>query len=137
MYTKYARCHIFVQLLYVSIPLRCFCFLHSFQGLDEKGVSEINVIGVLQHAHLLASGIKTRHFRNGTELKPLYDDPQYDFYFQEFRTLTDEVKVKRVRLVYRFTLYENLSHLNIHYTLCIKVFSILKVHHVDNTDTKM
>lgn len=65
------------------------------QSMDRGQVNEIRVVSVMHHAHLYGSGMKTRHFRNGTELKPIYDDPNYDFYFQEFVSLKDEVVIKR------------------------------------------
>lgn len=64
--------------------------------MDQKQITEIRAVAVLHHAHLLATGIKTRHFRNGTELPPILDDPNYDFYFQEFRPMQDEVVIKKV-----------------------------------------
>jgi hypothetical protein len=64
--------------------------------LNNESIDEIRITAVFQHAHLLASGIRTRHFRNGTELKPIYDDPNYDFYFQEMRPLKEEVVIKKV-----------------------------------------
>lgn len=63
--------------------------------LNNESIDEIRITAVFQHAHLLASGIRTRHFRNGTELKPIYDDPNYDFYFQEMRPLKEEVVIKK------------------------------------------
>ena len=65
-----------------------------FQAMSTANLNEIRIIGDLQHAHLLGSGIKTRHFRNGVELEPLEDDPDYDFNFQEMRLL------KKERVVY-------------------------------------
>ena len=67
-----------------------------FQAMEAAKVGEIRIIGDLQHAHLLGSGIKTRHFRNGVELEPLEDDPDYDFNFQEMRLLKKERIVKPV-----------------------------------------
>ena len=54
------------------------------------------MVGILQHAHIIGVGIKTRHFRNGSELEPLADDPNYDFNFQEMRHLKKERVVKPV-----------------------------------------
>ena len=68
----------------------------QFQGFQRSSVTEIKFVAAFQHAHLLAKGIKTRHFRNRTELKPIQDDPNYDFYFQEYRPLVPEVVVKPV-----------------------------------------
>jgi len=64
------------------------------KGLSQASVPAVNVIGAVQHAHLLAERIQTRHFRNGTELTPIMDDPNYDFNFQEMRLLKKEAVVK-------------------------------------------
>ena len=71
-------------------------FFSIFQSIQAAKVPEINIVGVLQHAHLLGVGIKTRHFRNGQELEPLADDPNYDFDFQEMRVLKKERTVRPV-----------------------------------------
>ena len=60
------------------------------QAMSMANLSEIRIIGALQHAHQLGTGIKTRHFRNGVELEPLEDDPDYDFKFQEMQLLKKE-----------------------------------------------
>ena len=70
--------------------------LIHFQSMQASNINEFKIVGILQHAHLLGSGIKTRHFRNGTELEPLADDPNYDFNFQEMRLLKQERVVKPV-----------------------------------------
>ncbi len=64
--------------------------------MHDHGVDEIKVIAGLQHAHLLGYGITTRHIRNGTELPPIQNDPNYDFYFQELRSLQNPATVKKV-----------------------------------------
>ncbi|KAL4218774.1 hypothetical protein ACF0H5_021361 [Mactra antiquata] len=60
------------------------------EGFRQKNLSEITVVGAFQHSHLLGRAITTRHFRNGVELKPLIQDPYYDFDFQEVRLLPEE-----------------------------------------------
>ncbi|XP_063401020.1 DBH-like monooxygenase protein 1 [Mytilus trossulus] len=62
------------------------------KGLPETG---IKIFGLLQHAHLLGAGIKTRHIRNGTELSPIAEDDHYDFNYQDIRVLKEEREVKR------------------------------------------
>lgn len=64
------------------------------EGLEAAKIPEINVVGILQHANVFGVGIKTRHFRNGSELAPLADDPNFDFQFQEMRLLKEERVVK-------------------------------------------
>ncbi|KAL3871755.1 hypothetical protein ACJMK2_039733 [Sinanodonta woodiana] len=65
------------------------CIDHSLGNM-----SEIKVFGIFQHSHLLGRAIKTRHFRNGTELPPVATDPHYDFDFQETRILREEIPVR-------------------------------------------
>ena len=81
-----------------------------FQAMEAAKVGEIRIIGDLQHAHLLGSGIKTRHFRNGVELEPLEDDPDYDFNFQEMRLLKKERIVKPVCICTK-SLQSSVAHL--------------------------
>ncbi|KAK3087443.1 hypothetical protein FSP39_005971 [Pinctada imbricata] len=56
------------------------------KGLD-KMKSGVKMFAVLQHAHLLGRGIRTRLYRNGTELEPIAYDEHYDFDYQEYRYL--------------------------------------------------
>ena len=67
-------------------------------------MNEIKIFAGLHHSHLLGVGMKTRHFRNGTELSPLMFDPDYDFNFQEMRQLPKERAIKPVSFgfVFRF-----------------------------------
>ncbi|KAK3088535.1 hypothetical protein FSP39_020262 [Pinctada imbricata] len=62
-------------------------------GCLSKGLSKfhsgVEVFAVLQHAHLLGSGIRTRLYRNGKELEPLAYDEHYDFDYQEYRFLNN------------------------------------------------
>lgn len=51
------------------------------------------MFGALQHSHLLGVAITTKHFRGNEELKPLVQDPNYDFDFQEMRMLPREVTI--------------------------------------------
>ena len=69
-----------------------------FQGMAAVNISEIIIFAVLQHSHLLGRAIKTRHFRNSTELPPLMDEPHYDFNFQELTMLPKQRVVKPVSL---------------------------------------
>jgi len=50
----------------------------------------INVTGAILHAHLAATQIYFRQFRNGTELPPMFSEPYYDFAFQSFQSLPQE-----------------------------------------------
>jgi len=61
------------------------------QGLAGK---EIYVFSGMLHSHLIGAKMKTRHFRNGTELPPISVDDSYDFNFQEHRYLPQERLVK-------------------------------------------
>ncbi|XP_069106063.1 DBH-like monooxygenase protein 1 homolog [Argopecten irradians] len=72
---------------------KSYCPEECFQSaLPETGV---NVFAVFQHAHLLGTAIKTRHFRNGTELEPFADDKHYDFDFQDIRARTHEIHLQK------------------------------------------
>lgn len=59
----------------------------------------IKFVGLLQHAHLLGVGIKTRHIRNDTELSPIAEDDNYDFDYQDTRALKEEREVKRASII--------------------------------------
>ena len=54
----------------------------------------VHVFAVLQHAHLLARGIRTRLIRNGVGQEPLADDTHYDFnyMYQDFRRINRTLK---------------------------------------------
>ncbi|KAL4218773.1 hypothetical protein ACF0H5_021360 [Mactra antiquata] len=60
------------------------------KGFTQSNLTSFKIIGALQHSHLLGRAITTRHFRNGVELKPLMQDPYYDFDFQEVRLVPEE-----------------------------------------------
>ncbi|WAR31718.1 MOXD1-like protein [Mya arenaria] len=62
-------------------------------AMNQAGVSEIKIFGALQHSHLLGAAMTTHHYRNGTELPHIVDDPNYDFNFQDLRKLPQEVSV--------------------------------------------
>ena len=64
--------------------------------MEEEGVSEIKIFGVLLHSHLAGRAIRVRHIRDGVELPPIMTDDSYDFNFQETRLLPKEIVVKRV-----------------------------------------
>ncbi|ODN04440.1 hypothetical protein Ocin01_02222 [Orchesella cincta] len=55
----------------------------------------INVIISLVHAHLSGRKIRLRHFRNGKELPPIAEDNQYDFNYQQSRSIKNEIKILR------------------------------------------
>ncbi|XP_032219319.2 DBH-like monooxygenase protein 1 isoform X2 [Nematostella vectensis] len=59
--------------------------------LPDKG---INIIAILLHTHLQGVKIWTRHIRDGVELLEVARDDNYDFNFQEFQVLPEEVHVK-------------------------------------------
>merc|ERR1712137_46928 len=64
------------------------------EGFKQSNLQEVKAFSLLQHSHLLGSAMKTRHFRNGTEIKPLADEPAYDFNFQEFRLFDEEIPIR-------------------------------------------
>lgn len=55
------------------------------KAMNRTNIQEVKIIGQIQHAHLLATRITTRHFRKGVELDPIADDPYYDVKVQEVR----------------------------------------------------
>ena len=61
-------------------------YLYLLQAQQDTNVEQTVVAGFL-HAHLLGVGITLRHFRNGVEIEPMMDDPNYDFFFQEVRPI--------------------------------------------------
>ncbi|GFO49022.1 DBH-like monooxygenase protein 1 [Plakobranchus ocellatus] len=62
------------------------------EGLGDQ---EMHVFANLLHAHLLGVKLRTRHFRNGTELPPIQEDNNYDFDYQETRFLNTERIIKK------------------------------------------
>jgi len=60
------------------------------QKLDPSGISIFNV---LLHAHVFATKLKLRHFRNDIELPWIASDDKYDFNYQQSRMLDEERKV--------------------------------------------
>ncbi|KAL3871757.1 hypothetical protein ACJMK2_039735 [Sinanodonta woodiana] len=74
-------------------PSQAYC---APQCIDHGlgNLTEIKAFAIFQHAHLLGRAIKTRHFRNGTELPPLAIDSNYDFDFQQTRPLRSEIPIR-------------------------------------------
>ncbi|KAL4218772.1 DBH-like monooxygenase protein 1 [Mactra antiquata] len=64
------------------------------EGFRQNNLTEVKLIGLVQHSHLLGESLNTRHFRNGTEIKPIMLDPYYDFNFQAIRNLPREVPLR-------------------------------------------
>ncbi|KAK3764734.1 hypothetical protein RRG08_042044 [Elysia crispata] len=62
---------------------------------ESLGDKEIHVFANLLHAHRLAVKLRTRHFRNGTELPPIQEDTNYDFNYQETKMLEREIIIKK------------------------------------------
>ncbi|XP_022247444.1 DBH-like monooxygenase protein 1 [Limulus polyphemus] len=61
----------------------------------EKVVPEdgLKIFAVFPHSHLIGKEILVRHFRNGSELAPIVVDRNYDFNYQEYRYLPEEVTI--------------------------------------------
>ena len=53
----------------------------------------IKMIASMLHTHLAGSGVVIRHLRDGVELKPLVEDRNYDFDFQIYRKLDEELTI--------------------------------------------
>jgi len=62
------------------------------EGLDGK---DIHVFSNLLHSHLAGYAIRTRVVRQGRELPPLAQDNNYDFNYQEMRSLPQEYTIKK------------------------------------------
>ena len=60
----------------------------------------MNVFGSFLHAHLAATQIITRHFRDGKELEVLDEDRHYDFNYQQYKLLEKPVKFRPVSSVF-------------------------------------
>ncbi|GIX73703.1 hypothetical protein CDAR_397851 [Caerostris darwini] len=54
----------------------------------------IRIFAVFLHSHLLGRQMKLRHFRNNIELPFIASDQKYDFNYQDYRYLPQEVIVK-------------------------------------------
>ena len=63
----------------------------------QNNMTEVNVFAALQHGHTAARSVRTRHYRNGQELSPIIDESNYDFNFQQTRTISPMIKVQKVR----------------------------------------
>ncbi|KAB0792970.1 hypothetical protein PPYR_12590 [Photinus pyralis] len=53
----------------------------------------VNVVSVLLHSHLAGRRLKLRHIRGDKELAPIAQDDNYDFNYQQARTLSHEVRI--------------------------------------------
>ncbi|KAH3740426.1 hypothetical protein DPMN_047132 [Dreissena polymorpha] len=83
------------------------------QAIKHSNVQEVKAFSHMHHSHLRGSAMKTRHFRNGTELKPLAYEPDYDFNFQEFRSFPEEIPIRPVSILqdsFKKGPYFSLSH---------------------------
>lgn len=66
---------------------RGYCPAQCTANAQQDTNVEQTVVAGFLHAHLLGVGITLRHFRNGVEIEPMMDDPNYDFFFQEVRPI--------------------------------------------------
>jgi len=66
------------------------CLSQAFGSSVPTG---IKVFATMVHTHLVGTGIKVSHVRNGVEQPTLDQDLSYDFNFQETRHLSQEVTV--------------------------------------------
>ena len=64
--------------------------------MEIGDVLNVNVFATMLHSHLAGTAIQVRHVRNGNEQTPIAIDSNYDFNFQEFRPLANEVTVNTV-----------------------------------------
>lgn len=55
--------------------------------------SGVEIFAVTLHAHMSSQRMRLRHFRDGTELKPIQQEEYYDFNFQQVRHLPVPVTI--------------------------------------------
>ncbi|KAH9500341.1 DBH-like monooxygenase protein 1 [Bulinus truncatus] len=118
------------------------------------GDQEIHIFAGLLHTHVIGKELKTRHFRNGSELAPIMEDSNYDFNYQEVRKLSEKRIVKKGDSLVQECVYDSTDRTNVTYgglstrsemcltfllyypkvkmTKCLS--SILKTAYVPNTD---
>ena len=65
--------------------------------MEIKKAEVIKVFAAELHSHVAGYGMRVRHVRDEVELPPIIVDDNYDFNFQEYRFLPQEVEVKKVR----------------------------------------
>ncbi|XP_073234410.1 DBH-like monooxygenase protein 1 [Porites lutea] len=65
------------------------------KGLEKSPLpgNKIKIFAALLHTHLAGRKVRVHHLRNGKELKQIVYDNHYDFNFQEYQTLKEEVEV--------------------------------------------
>ncbi|XP_005088962.1 DBH-like monooxygenase protein 1 homolog [Aplysia californica] len=65
------------------------------ESMDIASVNEVHVFANMLHSHLLGYGMKSRVVRGDQELKPLAADNNYDFDYQEMRSLAKEFTLRK------------------------------------------
>ncbi|CAH3037795.1 unnamed protein product, partial [Porites lobata] len=65
------------------------------KGLEKSPLPgyKIKIFAALLHTHLAGRKVRVHHLRNGKELKRIVYDNHYDFNFQEYQMLKEEVEV--------------------------------------------
>ena len=76
--------------------------MNKLQGLGSSA-NGVKVFAILQHAHLLAVGIKTRLIHKGVEQEPLAEDVHYDFDYQDMRVIKNRT-IKTVSVINSYEL---------------------------------
>lgn len=56
----------------------------------------MKVFAVLLHSHLIGKKMSARHIRGDTEMEPLAEDLNFDFDYQDLRTLSEEREIRYV-----------------------------------------
>ncbi len=71
-----------------------------WEGNARNTAQNINLIAHLLHTHSTGTKVKVHHYRNDNngarELKPIADDKNYDYNFQELRLLKEPRQLKKV-----------------------------------------
>ena len=83
--------------------------LSIFQALGNQ--NEIKVYAGFLHTHLLGTGVRVHHYRNGQELPYIDSDMNYDFNYQESRFISPEITIKKVNLETKYLQLHCLMHI--------------------------
>lgn len=81
---------------------------HCSPGCTERMLGPVggaNIFAVFLHTHLSGRGVRALHFRNGRELPWILGDDNYNFNYQQFRVLREEVKIEPGDLLINRKLY--------------------------------
>ncbi|XP_077980021.1 DBH-like monooxygenase protein 1 homolog [Glandiceps talaboti] len=70
------------------------CTKRALTDPHTNDTTEVHIFSGFLHSHLAGRAIRVRHIRDGVELPNVMVDNHYDFNYQEFRSLKDEVIIQ-------------------------------------------